>query len=84
MKTQTVAQAIEAIEAAGMLVNTIGGEVRVYDPRRRGAYAVIDGGYCDATCEDYCLPEQPDKKTGKKSSGEHQADIRRILLAARN
>ena len=83
MKTQTLDQAREAIEAANMITNVVMGELRVYDPRRPGAYAIIESGYSDAECSDYCLPAQPDKKTGKKSTGAHQDDVRRILATAR-
>jgi hypothetical protein len=82
-KTQTIDQAIEAIVAAGHKPYGTGSAVRFYDPRKRGAYVTLDGGYRDAEFSDY-VEAKPNASSSKGGpSGEFCAQIRKILEAQR-
>ena len=75
--TQTIEQAVAAIEAAGH--KQYGrSEAKFYDPRKRGAYITLDDGYCNAEFDSY-----PDIQLGGKPSGAFCAEIRSILEANR-
>lgn len=75
---QTIARAAAAIEAAGH-TNYNG---KFYDPRKRGSFVELDGGYSNREFADYveikCLSQ---KKGGP--SGAFCAEIRNILEADR-
>ena len=76
--TQTIDQAIAAIEDAG---NKRYGrdEAKFYDPRKRGAYIVLDDGYSNADFGSY-----PEIQTGDgKPSGAFCSEIREILESQR-
>ena len=77
-KVQTMEQAIAALESAGHRVFN----GRVYDPRIRGAYATLEGGYCDADYSDYVLAESDSRRKGGPT-GAFRAEIREILEADR-
>ncbi len=82
MKTQTIGQAIRAIEAAGHRAFARTGTVRFYDPHERRAYLTIGDGYCDAEFENYCEVECKSYHKGGPS-GAFKAEIRKILEADR-
>lgn len=77
---QTVADATTAVEAAGH--KNYGG--RFYDPRKRGAYVTLVGGYSNAQYEDMVVV-QPNATTSKGGpSGAFCAEISAIVEANRN
>lgn len=82
-KTQTIDQAIAAIEAAGHKAYGAGESVKFYDPRKRGAYCVLESGYCDNEFADYveAKPSASARKGGP--SGEFCAELRDILESNR-
>ena len=82
-KTQTIEQAIEAIVAAGYKPYGSGDSVKFYDPRKRGAYITLDGGYCNTEFA-YFVQAVPNASSAKGGpSGAFCAEIRQVLDAQR-
>ena len=82
MKTQTIEQAIAAIEAAGHKAYGYGEDVKFYDPRKRGAFLQLNGGCCDKEFDNYYRITCSSTRKGGPS-GAFCAEITAILDAHR-
>jgi hypothetical protein len=78
-KTQTTNEAIQAIQDAGHKSHGTDEAVKFFDPRKRGAYVILSGGYCDAEFGDYVIAERGQSAKKGGVSGAFLAEINDIL-----